>query len=100
MSDVKVTLANGDVEVFEDTIGHQVGYGAAQVMMEDGSQVVFNNFNKLETLLTDEEKADFIEVQKKARERAEAAMQLQEEEEKKRLELVPANDPVAEEVAH
>lgn len=94
MSTITVTKANGELEVFEKTMGHQIGNGAVQVMNEDGTQVVFNNFQEVHVDLDDEEKTAFkkritdVEEQAKARM---AASEAKPEEGVPVLEAVPLN---------
>ena len=59
MSKLVVTKANGDILEFENTIGHQIGNGAVQVMLGDGTQYVFNNFIEVFIDLDEEEKGLF-----------------------------------------
>jgi len=105
MSKVIVDLANGETIVFdENTIGHQIGNGAVQILMEDGGQVVYNNFTRVEVEPSEEEKKQFLESQAKAEEMA----LMQEKERERNLEAMrqaeslkePANDETAGDTAH
>ncbi len=61
MSKITVTKADGTEEEFTETIGHQIGNGAVQIMMNDGTQVIFNNFKEVFIDLDEDEKASFKE---------------------------------------
>ena len=78
MTNIVITLEDNTQEAFDNTIGHQVGYGAAQIMMDNGEQIVFNNFKKLVVELTEEEQKDFIATQENAKKRAEEQVAAQE----------------------
>jgi len=82
MSSIQVIKFDGEVEIFDDTMGHQVGNGAVQVMMKNGEQHIFNNFRSVDVLLSEEEKADFLEYTKKAEAAAIAKMAAQEQAQK------------------
>ena len=93
MSKVTVTLENGEEVVFdENTIGHQVGYGACQIMLDDGSQYVFNNFKDVAVIPSEEESKAFIEEQAKLKAIAEANVKAQEEAHAKHQASLAAND--------
>lgn len=78
MSKVIVTLQDDSTEEFTDTIGHQVGNGAVQIMNADGTQRIFNNFKEVFVDLDDEEKAAFTERMRVAEEGAQARIDAQE----------------------
>ncbi len=59
MSKLVITKNDGEIVEFEDVIGHQIGNGAVQVMMKDGTQHVFNNFIEVFIDLDDADKAAF-----------------------------------------
>jgi len=92
MTKIVITLEDGKEEVFENTIGHQVGYGAAQLMLNTGEQVVFNNFKRLEVQLTEEERKEFMGQQAAMKAKAEAQVEAQEAAYKKQMEDLEALD--------
>ncbi len=59
MTTITVVKQNEESVTFNDVMGHQVGNGAVQLIMEDGTQFVFNNFIEVFVDFSDEEKADF-----------------------------------------
>ncbi len=69
MSKLVITKNDGEIVEFDGVIGHQIGNGAVQVMMKDGTQHVFNNFIEVFVDLDDADKKGF----KKRIEEAEAA---------------------------
>ena len=80
MSTVKIRLKNGDEHEFvENTFQHQIGNGAVQIMFKDGGQVVYNDFDKVEVIPSDEERAAFEANLHRAEEQAEANLRLAEE---------------------
>lgn len=79
MTNVVVVLENDEEIHYENVLGHQVGYGAVQIMLENGAQDVFNNFKSVKIVLTEEEEAQFLANQKAAQDRAMAEIAAQEE---------------------
>jgi len=59
MSSVTVRKSDGQTVTFRDTIGHQIGNGAVQIMKGNGEQVIFNNFIDVEIKLNAKEKKSF-----------------------------------------
>ncbi len=59
MTKVVVVKEDGAKKIFKNTIGHQIGNGAVQVMMNDGSQRVYNNFKEVYVDLDADDKKAF-----------------------------------------
>ncbi len=74
MSKLVITKNDGEVVEFDDVIGHQIGNGAVQVMMKDGTQHVFNNFIEVFVDLDDADKEGFKKRIAEAEASAEAKM--------------------------
>ena len=91
MSSVTIVKENGESEVFKDTIGHQIGNGAIQVMLGDGTQKIFNNFREVAIDLDDEEKSSFKKTIEAAEANARAKIEEQEKAEGVKLEAVPSH---------
>ena len=73
MSTVIVTLADGTEQVYEEnTFGHQIGNGAVQIMLNNGGQEIYNNFQKVIVVPNAGEQADFEKQIEEAEERAKA----------------------------
>jgi len=73
MSTVTVTLADGTDKVFdENTFGHQIGNGAVQIMLKNGGQEIYNNFQKVIIVPNEQEQADFEQQVANAEAKAEA----------------------------
>lgn len=80
MSTVSVILEDGTTREFVDnTLGHQVGYGACQIMLEDGTQYVFNNFKEISIIPNEEERATFVAEQERAKAIAAERMRVTDE---------------------
>ncbi len=79
MSKITVTKADGTEEEFTETIGHQIGNGAVQIMMNDGTQIIFNNFKEVFIDLDEDEKASFKKQIVAAEAAAEAKLKAMEE---------------------
>ncbi len=73
MTKVVVVKEDGTKKIFKNTVGHQIGNGAVQVMMTDGSQRVYNNFKEVYVDLDADDKKAF----KLRMEAAEAAAKAQ-----------------------
>ena len=101
MSTVKLRLKNGNEHEFvENTVQHQVGNGAIQIMFKDGGQVVYNDFEKVEVIPSEEERVAFEKQIADAEARAQENLRLQEAEALEEQQA-PANDEAeAPEVAH
>jgi len=78
MSSITVKKSDGQSVNFRNTIGHQIGNGAVQIMKGNGEQAIFNNFIEIQINLTDEEKKKFKKSIKAAEARAEASIAAQE----------------------
>lgn len=78
MSKLVVRKSDGQEIEFKDTIGHQVGNGAVQIMMGNGEQRIFNNFIEVSILLTAKEKKEFKARMAKAEADAKAKIDAQE----------------------
>jgi len=78
MSKLVVRKSDGQEVEFKDTIGHQVGNGAVQIMMGNGEQRIFNNFIEVSIILTAKEKTAFKAQMKAAEAKAKARIDEQE----------------------
>lgn len=78
MSSVVITKSDGQKVTFKDTIGHQIGNGAVQIMKGNGEQVIFNNFKEVIVKLTAKEQKAFKETMAKAEANAQAKMTARE----------------------
>ena len=66
MNKIKVVSENGSVERFENVVGHQVGGGAVQVILNDGTQRIINNFATVDVEPDEETKKKALELSEKA----------------------------------
>lgn len=58
----KVTvIKNGVTEVFENVLGHQVGFSHLQVMERSGNQRIINDFDDITIELDEQAAANFAE---------------------------------------
>jgi len=78
MSSVTVRKSDGQTVTFRDTIGHQIGNGAVQIMKGNGEQVIFNNFIDVEIKLNAQEKKSFKESVALAEAKAKARIEAME----------------------
>ena len=97
MSSVTVKKSDGQEVTFKDTIGHQIGNGAVQIMEASGEQSIFNNFISVKVNLTAKEKKAFKESIKRAEANAQAKIDAQEKAHQESLKAVP---PVVVPAAH
>ena len=66
MNKVTVHCENGSVERFDNVVGHQVGGGAVQIILNDGSQRIINNFATVDVEPDEETKKRSLELAEKA----------------------------------
>ena len=66
MNKIKVVCENGSVERFENVVGHQVGGGAVQILLNDGSQRIINGFATVDVEPDEETKKRALELSEKA----------------------------------
>lgn len=95
MSSVVVKKSDGQNVTFKDTMGHQIGNGAVQIMKGNGEQEIYNNFISVSIKLTAKEKKAFkatiaaAEAKAKARMDAIEAAQQEQGDETPVLSAVP-----------
>ncbi len=54
MGNKVVVRKNGQEEVFENVLGHQVGYSHIQVLLRDGSQRIISSFDDIDITLDED----------------------------------------------
>ena len=86
MSTLVVRKSDGQEVSFRDTIGHQIGNGAVQVMKGNGEQVIYNNFIEVKINLSPKEKQAFKNTIAKAEANAQAKIDAMEKAEADRKE--------------
>jgi len=85
MSSITVRKSDGQEVNFKDTIGHQIGNGAVQIMKGNGEQVIYNNFIEVRINLTAKEKQSFKDSIAKAEANAQAKIDAHEKAEAARV---------------
>ncbi len=81
MSSVVIKKSDGQEVVFKDTIGHQIGNGAVQIMKGNGEQEIYNNFISVSIKLTAKEKQAFKKTVAAAEAKAKARVEAMEKAE-------------------